>query len=247
MTDPRTALVAAGYDTMIDTWEAWKAQITDDSRADWCDELVSRLPRGARVVELGCGGGTDETRMLAERFRLTGVDLSAEQLRRARERVPGAAFVHARHHGARARAGLGRRGGRVLRLEPRPAGAASGPVRSRAPLAATRRSLPRPRSAPAISPAGRASGSGSRPTSRDSRPRRTGGCSRTPGSSCSATSSSRSRSPRARRRSTGCWRRDDLRLHAGPLPRAPARSAEWRLPVRTLRRAAAARRPSPPP
>lgn len=95
MTDPRTALVAAGYDAMIDTWEAWKAEITDDPRADWCGELVTRLPRGARVVELGCGGGTDETRILADRFRLTAVDLSVEQLRRARERVPGATFVHA--------------------------------------------------------------------------------------------------------------------------------------------------------
>ncbi len=94
MTDPRTALVAAGYDAMTDTWEAWKVQITGDPRADWCNELVSGLPRGARVVELGCGGGTDETRLLAERFRLTAVDLSAEQLRRARERVPAAAYVH---------------------------------------------------------------------------------------------------------------------------------------------------------
>jgi len=93
VTDPRTALVAAGYDAMIDTWETWKAQITDDPRADWCDELVARLPRGGRVVELGCGGGTDETRLLAERFRLTAIDLSAEQLRRARERVPEAAFL----------------------------------------------------------------------------------------------------------------------------------------------------------
>jgi SAM-dependent methyltransferase len=93
MTDPRTALVAAAYDAMIDTWEAWKAQITDDPRAEWCDELCSRLPRGARVVELGCGGGTEETRTLAEHCRLTGVDLSAEQLRRARDRIPGAEFV----------------------------------------------------------------------------------------------------------------------------------------------------------
>jgi len=93
VTDPRTALVAAGYDAMIDTWETWKAQITDDPRADWCDELVARLPRGGRVVELGCGGGTDETRLLADRFRLTAIDLSAEQLRRARERVPEAAFL----------------------------------------------------------------------------------------------------------------------------------------------------------
>ena len=95
MSDPRTALVAAGYDAMVDTWEAWKARIADDPRDEWCDELLTRLPRGARVVELGCGGGTRETRRLAERFRLTGIDLSAEQLRRARKRVPGAEFVHA--------------------------------------------------------------------------------------------------------------------------------------------------------
>ncbi len=93
MTDPRAALVAAGYDAMIDAWEAWKAQITDDPRAEWCGELLSRLPQGARVLELGCGGGTEETRILAERFRLTGIDLSSEQLRRARDRVPGASFI----------------------------------------------------------------------------------------------------------------------------------------------------------
>jgi SAM-dependent methyltransferase len=95
MSDPRTALVAAGYDAMVDTWEAWKARITDDPRDEWCGELLERLPGGARVVELGCGGGTDETRRLAGRFRLTGIDLSTEQLRRARGRVPGAVFVHA--------------------------------------------------------------------------------------------------------------------------------------------------------
>lgn len=93
MSDPRTELVGAGYDAMADTWESWKARITDDPRAEWCDELLVRLPAGARVVELGCGGGAEETRRLAERFRVTGVDLSIEQLRRARERAPEAEFV----------------------------------------------------------------------------------------------------------------------------------------------------------
>jgi SAM-dependent methyltransferase len=80
---------------MVDTWEAWKAQIKDDPRAAWRDELVRRLPSGARLVELGCGGGTEETRVLAEYFEVTGVDLSREQLRRARERLPAVSFVHA--------------------------------------------------------------------------------------------------------------------------------------------------------
>ena len=95
MTDPRTALVGAGYDAMADTWERWSAQITDDPRFEWLERLDSLLRDGAQVVELGCGNGTRETRALAARFELTGVDLSAEQLRRARERVPAATFVHA--------------------------------------------------------------------------------------------------------------------------------------------------------
>jgi cyclopropane fatty-acyl-phospholipid synthase-like methyltransferase len=93
MTDARTQLVGAGYDAMIDTWEAWKARIEGDPRDEWCDALLPRLAPGARVVELGCGGGTAETKRLAERFRLTGVDLSGEQLRRARQRVPDANFL----------------------------------------------------------------------------------------------------------------------------------------------------------
>jgi SAM-dependent methyltransferase len=95
MSDDRALLVASGYDAMIDTWEAWKDAIEDDPRADWCRELLDRLPEGARVVELGCGGGTDETRSLSARFRLTGVDLSEAQLARARERVPEAEYLHA--------------------------------------------------------------------------------------------------------------------------------------------------------
>jgi SAM-dependent methyltransferase len=95
VSDPRTEIVGAVYDSMIDTWEDWVARIEDDPRAEWRDELLSRLPAAARVVELGCGGGTLETKLLAERFRLTGVDLSVEQLKRAQTRVPEAEFVHA--------------------------------------------------------------------------------------------------------------------------------------------------------
>jgi cyclopropane fatty-acyl-phospholipid synthase-like methyltransferase len=95
VTDTRTAIVGAGYDAMADTWADWIARVQDDPRAEWRDLLAARLSDGARVVELGCGNGTMETQLLAERFRLTGVDLSAEQLRRARARVLRAAFVHA--------------------------------------------------------------------------------------------------------------------------------------------------------
>jgi SAM-dependent methyltransferase len=95
VTDPRTSLVAAGYDAMVDTYEAWKGRIEGDPTAEWCAELVERLAPGATVIELGCGGGTEETRLLAERFRLTGIDISAVQLERARQRVPAAVYLQA--------------------------------------------------------------------------------------------------------------------------------------------------------
>jgi SAM-dependent methyltransferase len=94
MSDPRTTIVGKGYDAMADTWEAWSARVVDP-RGEWRDDFVARLPEGARVLELGCGNGTEETRLLARRFRLTGVDLSGEQLRRARAHVPEAEYVQA--------------------------------------------------------------------------------------------------------------------------------------------------------
>jgi SAM-dependent methyltransferase len=78
---------------MADTWEAWSGGVTDEARRAWLASLLAVLPARAVAVELGCGNGTDETRELALRSRLTAVDLSEEQLRRARERVPEATFV----------------------------------------------------------------------------------------------------------------------------------------------------------
>jgi cyclopropane fatty-acyl-phospholipid synthase-like methyltransferase len=88
MSDPRTELVGAGYDAMIDSWESWAGSIQDDPRHEWSAELTARLRPGARVLELGCGGGTRETQELAASFQLTGIDLSERQLARARKRVP---------------------------------------------------------------------------------------------------------------------------------------------------------------
>ncbi len=93
MTDERTRMVGAGYDAMADTWAEWSAQISDDPRRIWLNKLLDVLPDGD-VLELGCGDGSRETALLASRYRTTAVDLSAEQLRRAREHAPNATFIH---------------------------------------------------------------------------------------------------------------------------------------------------------
>ena len=95
MTDARTQTVARGYDEIADRFAEWVTEIEDDPRRRFRQELFDRLTRGARVLELGCGAGTSDTHLLAERFRVTGVDISAEQIQRARTNVPGAEFVQA--------------------------------------------------------------------------------------------------------------------------------------------------------
>jgi len=55
--------------------------------------LTDGLAADAAVLDLGCGAGVPVTRWLAERFVVTGVDLSARQLALAREAMPGATFV----------------------------------------------------------------------------------------------------------------------------------------------------------
>lgn len=91
--DPRTQIVAEGYDAIGDAFAEWRTRIAGDPRQEWEHELVSRLGEGARVLELGCGAGSPETERLAERFRLTGVDISPRQVERASAAIPAGEFL----------------------------------------------------------------------------------------------------------------------------------------------------------
>ncbi len=93
--DPRTRLVGEGYDVIGERFVEWRDQIVGDPRRWWTEQLMSRLQDGDRVLELGCGAGVPDTQLLAERFRVTGVDVSAEQIRRAQANVPDAEFIEA--------------------------------------------------------------------------------------------------------------------------------------------------------
>ena len=93
MGDERKRVVEAGYDALAPRFLSWSAAIEGDPRGPFLAELVSRLDEEDRVLDLGCGGGLPSTKQLAERFEVVGVDISQEQLRRARENVPEATFA----------------------------------------------------------------------------------------------------------------------------------------------------------
>ena len=87
-------VVETGYDRVAERYLASK-DAEDPTTLAALDELARELSLGAAVLDLGCGAGVPTTRRLAQRFAVTGVDLSTRQLELARQHVPAANFLKA--------------------------------------------------------------------------------------------------------------------------------------------------------
>jgi SAM-dependent methyltransferase len=90
--DERKRTVQAAYDTLGPRFGEWAEAIEGDPWDRFLEELEIRLPRGSRVLDLGCGNGTKIARLTGT-VELVAVDLSKEQLRLARANLPGSTLV----------------------------------------------------------------------------------------------------------------------------------------------------------
>jgi cyclopropane fatty-acyl-phospholipid synthase-like methyltransferase len=64
-------------------------------RMRWLEKLLAVLPSSAAVLDLGCGSGDPAAIALARQHHVTGVDISAAQIIKARQNVPRGTFLHA--------------------------------------------------------------------------------------------------------------------------------------------------------
>lgn len=88
-------MVEEGYDCISDQYAEWSSKAQKAERARCIAALLRALPQNTDLLDLGCGTGVPSTKMLAERFSVTGVDISAESIRRSRQNVPTARFIQA--------------------------------------------------------------------------------------------------------------------------------------------------------
>jgi SAM-dependent methyltransferase len=95
MSEDAKRIVEQGYDAIAERYAEWAPTIKGSPAVAYLERLLELLPDGSDVLELGCGNGEPAARMLAARHRYTGVDISREQLRRARTIVPDVQLLHA--------------------------------------------------------------------------------------------------------------------------------------------------------
>lgn len=88
------AIIAKGYDTIAPQYLAWSAPRPTVTRAGYIERLAKELPKGAKILELGCGAGVPSTQtLITHGFDVTGVDISEGQIALAREHVPEATLI----------------------------------------------------------------------------------------------------------------------------------------------------------
>jgi len=92
--DPKE-IVRQGYDMIAEEYARQAAEAKAEDRDHYTQLLLDRLPPGSSVLELGCGAGLPVTGALAERFVVTGVDISGQLVELARRNAPAATFLQA--------------------------------------------------------------------------------------------------------------------------------------------------------
>ncbi len=84
-------LVQAGYNAIVAEYLASRPETSEDVLL--LQELVTRLPAGAKVLDAGCGAGVPVARIMSQLFDVTGVDFAQAQIEMARQLVPDAKFI----------------------------------------------------------------------------------------------------------------------------------------------------------
>jgi len=88
-------MVGTGYDSIADAYfENYRVDIPRVVK-DKVAKFDAIFDDGSELLELGCGNDLPFTKQLANRHGVIGVDVSAEQIRRAKANVPSASFINA--------------------------------------------------------------------------------------------------------------------------------------------------------
>ena len=83
-------IVRKGYDQIAPHFSVFRSQFSNEQELEF---LCSLLPEEAKILDVGCGNGIPVARYFVRKgYDVTGVDISENMLKLARENVPQAKF-----------------------------------------------------------------------------------------------------------------------------------------------------------
>src|SRR5688572_91899 len=88
MTSEPARLAAAAFDAVADRYEALEAADAPWPRLRRLADVLALVPAEDAVLDAGCGNGVPALAAIAQRHRAVGLDVSGEQVSRARRNVP---------------------------------------------------------------------------------------------------------------------------------------------------------------
>jgi ubiquinone/menaquinone biosynthesis C-methylase UbiE len=91
-------IVSSGYDAIGNRYSEWGRTFRDDTRQRYTQVLLDHAARGMHLLDLGCGNGEPTTKLLSERYRITGVDVSPVQIALAARNIPKGQFTSHPNH-----------------------------------------------------------------------------------------------------------------------------------------------------
>lgn len=83
--------VKAGYNRIANRYLQERTRDSEDILL--LNDLMTRLPTGAEVLDAGCGAGEPVAHILSQKFNVTGVDFSESQIELAKKHVPNSRFI----------------------------------------------------------------------------------------------------------------------------------------------------------
>ena len=87
-------LVEEGYDKADYGGAFRKGKSLRENEEEFLSDLISKIPKGAKILDFGCGLGIPHDKFFAKNgFAVTGIDISQKHIDIAKKNVPGAKFI----------------------------------------------------------------------------------------------------------------------------------------------------------
>ena len=94
MLDPKQ-IVKQGYDTLADAYRTFYSSSHQKIYPVLLQLFTEKIPKGGKVLELGCGDGIPVAQLLSKEYDYLGIDMSPVQVALAQQHVSAAKFMEA--------------------------------------------------------------------------------------------------------------------------------------------------------